>query len=168
MSLTFQPIHKDHNRKAFNCQSDALNTFLRQTARQNETRGITRTFVLVDDDNPSVILGFFTLVFCQLDAPEGSPLHQKYPHALSGLKLARFAVDQQHENKGYGALMIVHAAHKTVAAHSEVAPLLGLFADAKDDRAKAYYEGYGFRPIADDSPSDLWLPIQHCQALVQV
>ena len=59
-------LSKAHNRKGFNCGETALNQFLQRTARQHIQKGLSRTFVLVDDQQPSVIIGFFTLSLCEV------------------------------------------------------------------------------------------------------
>ena len=42
-------LAKVHDRDGFDCGSEPLNLFLKQTARQHAERGISRTFVLVDE-----------------------------------------------------------------------------------------------------------------------
>jgi hypothetical protein len=61
-------LKKSHNRDGFDCGSEPLNLFLKQTARQHAERGISRTFVLVDEgaSAPKPIIGFFSLNLCQI------------------------------------------------------------------------------------------------------
>ena len=56
-------LSPSHDREGFDCGSEPLNTFLKQTARQHAVRGISRTFVLVEEDaaEPKTVLGFFSL-----------------------------------------------------------------------------------------------------------
>jgi hypothetical protein len=44
-----------------------LNAYLQKTARQHISKGMSRTFVLVADENPKVILGFYTLSICEVE-----------------------------------------------------------------------------------------------------
>jgi hypothetical protein len=61
-------LAKLHDRDGFDCGSEPLNSYLKQTARQHAARGISRTFVLVEDNTSELrpILGFFTLNLCQI------------------------------------------------------------------------------------------------------
>jgi ribosomal protein S18 acetylase RimI-like enzyme len=45
--------------------------------------------------------------------------------------------------RGYGCLLLAEAIHRTVLI-AEQAGLIGLFVDAKDERAYKFYERYGF------------------------
>ena len=53
-----------HIRERFDCGNDALNYYLKKVARQHSERGVSRTFVLVDTDKPTIILGYYTLTIC--------------------------------------------------------------------------------------------------------
>ena len=81
-----EPLAKSHDRDGFDCGSEPLNLFLNQTARQHAARGISRTFVLVEENasEPKTILGFFSLNICQLkseslSAEEAKKLRAMYP-----------------------------------------------------------------------------------------
>lgn len=153
-----QEISKQHDRKKFDCGQPGLNRFLAQTARQQSSKLIARTYVLVDDESPETIQGFYTLTFFPVDAPEGSPLHNKYGKQLSGLKLARLAVDKAHQGNGYGSDLLIHAFCRAAMAY-RAAPIIGLFVDAKDARARDFYQPYGFNQVNQNESLHLWLPI---------
>lgn len=70
--MKIETITKQHDRKNFDCGHEELNNYLRSTARQSDTKRSTRTWVLVDDDVPTAILGYITLVPSEQDFPEGS------------------------------------------------------------------------------------------------
>jgi len=57
MALKIETLTRNHNRAAFDCGNNELNRYLRNTARQHIEKGISRTFVLVEDSNPTEILG---------------------------------------------------------------------------------------------------------------
>ena len=50
-----------HDRAVFDCGVPALNTYLRNYARQDMDRGIAAAYVLVPSNNPTEIAGFYTL-----------------------------------------------------------------------------------------------------------
>ena len=55
------PIGKNHDRTAFDCGEDSLNTYLKRYARQNHDSGGAKCFVATPRDAPARILGFYTL-----------------------------------------------------------------------------------------------------------
>ena len=59
--MRFENLSRAHNRAGFDCGEDQLNTFLRNIAHQNLKKGLSRTFVLTDNQKPTEILGFYTL-----------------------------------------------------------------------------------------------------------
>jgi len=83
-------LSRAHNRDGFDCGNAPLNLYLRQTARQHTERGISRTFVLVEESatTPKSIAGFVTLNICQLDAEQLPPeVARRLPRQVNGIKL---------------------------------------------------------------------------------
>jgi len=158
MPLKIEPISRSHNRRSFDCGSLDLNQYLQNTARQQSEKGISRTFVLVEDNDPSEILGFFTLTACEILVEKLPPRYaKKYPQRASAAKLARLAVAKTRQKQGLGTFMMLNAMERVllVAEHLGV---IGFFVDAKDEGAAGYYIQYGFIPLADN-PLELFLPI---------
>jgi ribosomal protein S18 acetylase RimI-like enzyme len=144
-------LEKRHDCDDFDCGSEALNQFLRQTARQHIQKGISRTFVLVDTEQPNIIMGFFTLSLCEVRSATLSPqLAKKYPLQIPAVKLARLAVAQTFQCKGLGEILMVEAMQRAVIV-ADNAGGIDLFVDAKDAAAKVYYENYGFTSLEDNS-----------------
>ncbi len=139
------PLARHHDRTRFDCGVPELNSFLKATARQHGEKGISRTFVLSDQEKPATILGYFTLTLCEVRTTHLPAAYaKKYPqHGLPAVRLARLAVSGKYQRKGYGGLLLAEAIYRTVFI-AEQAGLIGLFVDAKDDRAQKFYERYGF------------------------
>lgn len=156
-------LDKSHDRTGFDCGVPELNAFLKATARQHDQKGISRTFVLTD--GTPAILGFFTLILCELHSEQlPSTQARKYPlHGLPAVRLARLAVSRKEQKKGYGELLLAEAVHRT-ALVAEQAGVVGLFVDAKDDVARQFYLRYGFLTIPGHS-LQLFLPIATVRAL---
>lgn len=154
-------LSRAHDRERFDCGSEPLNAYFRHTARQHTERGISRTFVLVDETarEPKPVLGYFTLNICQIRA-EQLPLElaRKLPRDVAGLKLGRLAIASNWQRQGFGQMLLV-AAMKKVIEVFQSAGGIGLFVDAKDEEAKRYYERFGFVPLPDN-PLQLFLPLQ--------
>ncbi len=112
---------------------------------------------------PRVILGFFTLHICQLKTDNLPPsLARKFPREISGVKLGRLAVAKDRQRKGIGKILLVAALRKFHDVFESVGSI-GLFVDAKDEAAKAYYEGFGFIPLPSN-PLQLFLPLDSIRA----
>lgn len=160
--LIIRPLDLSHDRKTFDCGVPVLNDFLHKTARQHRDKGLSNTFVMLDNNAPQEILGFFTLSFLEVDT---STLPGKYSHRLPkssrlpAAKLARLAVDKRCQGKGYGDLLLADAIKKIVATIKESGGITGFFVDAKDENVKQFYILYGFIPL-EDTPLTLFLPLQ--------
>jgi ribosomal protein S18 acetylase RimI-like enzyme len=151
-------LNASHNRTGFDCGSEALNRYLKQTARQHIQKGISRTLVLVDSANPVEIIGFFTLTLCEVRSEKMPPaLSKKYPDKVPGIKLARLAVAKQFQRQGIGEILMVEAMQRALLV-AETAGGIGLFVDAKDDGAVNYYQRYGFVCLPD-SRLEMFLPL---------
>lgn len=160
--LIIRPLDLTHDRKAFDCGVPVLNDFLYKTARQHRDKGLSNTFVLLDEKTPHEILGFFTLSFLEVEATAlPGEYSRRLPKAarLPAAKLARLAVDKRCQGNGYGDLLMADAIKRIVTTISDSGGITGLFVDAKDDQAKRFYLRYGFIPLKD-TPLTLFLPLQ--------
>jgi ribosomal protein S18 acetylase RimI-like enzyme len=154
-------LDKSHDRDGFDCGSEPLNLFLKQTARQHAERGISRTFVLVDEGAtaPKPIVGFFALNICQIKSESLSQAEaKKLPRDVSGIRLGRLAVSKEHQRQGVGKMLLVAAMRKFMEIFN-TAGGIGLFVDAKDQDAKRYYEQFGFVPMPSNE-LELFLPVK--------
>jgi ribosomal protein S18 acetylase RimI-like enzyme len=156
-----EPLARSHDRDGFDCGSEPLNLFLKQTARQHAERGISRTFVLVDEDAgaPKPILGFFSLNICQIKSETLTPGEvKKLPRDVSGVRLGRLAVAKACQRQGIGKSLLVAAMGKFIEIFN-TAGGIGLFVDAKDQDAKRYYEQFGFVSMPSNE-LELFLPVK--------
>ena len=157
-------LARSHDRDGFDCGSEPLNLFLKQTARQHAERGISRTFVLVDEDAsvPKPIVGFFSLNLCQIKSESLSPAEaRKLPRDVSGIRLGRLAVAKACQRQGVGKTLLVAAMGKFIEIFN-TAGGIGLFVDAKDQGAKRYYEQFGFIALPSNE-LELFLPVKTIQ-----
>ena len=157
-------LAKFHDRDGFDCGSEPLNLFLKQTARQHADRGISRTFVLVDEVAvaPKPIIGFFSLNICQIKSESLTPQEAKrLPRDVAGVRLGRLAVSKTNQRQGIGKALLV-AAMGTFIEIFNSAGGIGLFVDAKDQEAKRYYEQFGFVSLSSNE-LELFLPVKTIQ-----
>jgi ribosomal protein S18 acetylase RimI-like enzyme len=138
--------------------------FLKQTARQHAERGISRTFVLVDEAAaaPKPIAGFFSLNLCQIkSASLTAPEARKLPRDVAGVRLGRLAVAKASQRQGIGKTLLVAAMGKFIEIFN-TAGGIGLFVDAKDQAAKRYYKQFGFVALPSNE-LELFLPVKTIQ-----
>jgi ribosomal protein S18 acetylase RimI-like enzyme len=157
-------LAKSHDREGFDCGSEPLNLFLKQTARQHAARGISRTFVLVEESasEPKPILGFFSLNLCQIRSESLSAEEaKKLPRDVSGIRLGRLAVVKGCQRQGVGKTLLIAAMGKFMEIFN-MAGGIGLFVDAKDYGAKRYYEQFGFVSLPSNE-LELFLPVKTIQ-----
>ncbi len=140
---------KRHDRKSFDCGVKALNNYLQLMASQQSDRDNTRTFVLEDDKNPSVIIGYYTLTMISIDLTALPTTLQKRHHNIHSAGLiARLGVDKRYKGKGFGEWLLVDALKKLLYASESVAfPFIVV--DAKDG-ASDFYKKFGFVSFFDE------------------
>ena len=157
--LKIEELTKFHNRKLFDCGNDDLNNYLKNIARQHITKGISKTFVLIDENDPTTIIAYMTLIACEVITKEmPDNWRKKYPkHAIPAVKLARLAVLLKQQRKGYGELLLINAIKKTIDVSSNLG-VVGLFVDAKSKEVKSYYEQFGFICLPEKL-NNLFLPL---------
>ena len=160
-------LDNTHNRTSFDCGNEYLNRYLQQTARQHNQKGISRTFVLTDtaSEKPKIIIGFFSLSLCEVRSEKLPPsLAKKYPLTVPGVKLARLAVDINWQVKGIGKILMIEAMDRALTIADNVG-VVGLFVDAKDEKAKNYYTRYGFISL-EDKPLEMFLPLATIRQII--
>lgn len=145
----FETLTREHDRASFSSGVDALDAFLRSSARQNADAGISSTIVAVRPGTRA-ISGYFTLrmgevAFDLLPSSERRRL-PRYPVPV--VHLARLAVDTRERGKGLGETLLMEAFARSLRASVEV-PALAIEVVAKDESAAAFYSKYGFKKLLD-------------------
>ena len=157
--LRIEPLGKQHDRKQFDCGSEALNNYLRKTARQHNEKGVSRTYVLVDEQSPSNILGCLSLTLCEIHAqvlPE--QFAKKFPTTVPAAKLGRLAIAKAQQRRGLGEMLLLFAMERAYTVFKQMG-IVGFIVEAKNKYAAEYYRQYGFIPFPSNSLT-LYLPMQ--------
>ena len=158
MKLKIEVLSKTHDRTDFDCGNRELNHYLQKIARQHITKGISKTFVLINTANPTKIIAYMSLVVCEIYATNiPHRWKDKFPNKIPAAKLARLAVSENEQRKGYGELLVVDAMQKTLSVSNSIG-IAGLFVDAKHEQAKAYYSQFGFLSLPNQL-DNLFLPL---------
>lgn len=145
-----------HERQHFSCGVEPLDRYFQQQVTQDIRRRVTACFVALDDNDQ--IAGFYTLASASIpinDLPEN--LRKKLPRypSIPAVLMRRLAVDQHFRGIGLGGTLLADALDRAARADFAV---YALVVDAKDDRAKSFYQHYGLIPFPD-KPYVLFLPL---------
>lgn len=163
-ALRFERFVKTrHRRDGFDCGNAALNDYLKTRLNQQMNRGLTVGYVLADADGR--IAGYVTLSGGELPlavipAGHGFPVKLPLPTTLIG----RLAVDRAFQGQGVGGDLLVHALRIAVRVADEVASAV-IEVDVIDDRARRFYEHFGFRRLPDDE-LHVYLPMADARVLI--
>lgn len=139
-----EALSKKHDRKQFTCGVEALDNYLRQSASQDVKRKSAAVFVMVPEDEPKRIAGFYTLCATSVEL-SGLPKEvtkrlPRYPQ-VPGILIGRLARDENFP--GVGSLLLADALSRCVRSAEEIAATL-IVVDAKNEAAVAFYQKFGF------------------------
>jgi GNAT superfamily N-acetyltransferase len=161
-----EPIHKKHDREAFDCGEEALNEFLRRYARKSHDMGGAKTFLAIDDVDKA-IFGFYSLSPASVDYARTPEIVRRglARHDVPGFRLARLAVERKFQGRGLGGQLLLAAGRRCIAASAEVGGVV-LVIDAKNERVARWYASYGAVPLLD-APLSLLLPLATIEAALR-
>ncbi len=161
-----KPVHKKHDREAFDCGDEAPNDFLRRYARKSHVRGGAKTFLAISDTDKT-ILGFYSLSPASVDYARTPEIVRRglAKHDVPGFRLARLAVDRQWQGQGIGGQLLLAAGCRCLLAAVEVGGIV-LVIDAKNEKVAGWYAGYGAVPLTD-APFTLVLPLATIEAALR-
>ena len=162
MSATATPyrieaLSKVHGRDGFSCGVAPLDRYLHLQARRDAKKFVAAAFVLVEPSS-SQVLGYYTLsasVITVDQVPSGLAKRlPRYPQ-LPVTLLGRLARDTRVKGKGAGEFLLMDALARALKATQAVASM-AVVVDAKDEKAEAFYQDFGFSVI-QDQPRRLFL-----------
>ncbi|NTX50208.1 GNAT family N-acetyltransferase [Myxococcus sp. CA051A] len=171
-----QAVTRSDTGSGFTCEHEALNRFFRESARQNQERDISRTWVLrrtaSDDPALPLVLGYYTLSLTTLKRETLPPdLGKRLPHyPLPAVLIARLARDSRVRGRGHGEDLLgdAHLRALTINAQSGA---VAVIVDAKDAHARDFYKRFGYEPLLAESepptspwPLRLFLPMAEIRA----
>jgi ribosomal protein S18 acetylase RimI-like enzyme len=162
--LVIEPLASQHDRTNFSCGEPALDAYLQRQASQDMRRRIAQVFVALGD-RPGVIAGYYTVSAASFQKDElPLALAKRLPHyPIPAAVLGRLAVDRGYQGRGLGEFLLIDAIRRIIQASATIA-VRAIIVDAKNDRAQAFYERYGFRPFASN-PRRLFLPLETFEKL---
>ncbi len=138
-----QPLAATHVLDDFECAEPTLDEWLKRRALSNQLTGASRTFVVVDEENR--VRGFYAIaagaVSHQLAT---SSVRRNMPDPVPVMVLGRLAVDHRVQGIKLGAAMLQDAVNRAITV-SQNTGVRALLVHAIHERAKRFYEHYGFQ-----------------------
>ncbi len=149
-----EPLSSEHRLDEFDCGEPVLDEWLRRRALSNQLSGGSRTFVVVDQDKR--VCGYYAMAAGAIAHQMAtSSVRRNMPDPIPVMVLARLAVDKRAQGMYLGASLLQDAVNRAVAV-SHNAGVRALLVHALHDRAKQFYEHYGFQ-ISPAHPMTLML-----------
>lgn len=154
-----------HELASFDSGSESLDRYLKRFAYTNNQAGSARTYVSLRGNR---VVGYYTLTpgsVAREEAPE-RVAHGLARHPIPVILLARLAVDKSEQGQGLGKGLLRDALLRVVQA----ADLIGgraLLVHAKDERAKSFYESFGFEASPID-PFHLYLLLKDIKKTLRI
>lgn len=138
-----EPLAQHHKPDGFSCGEPVLDDWLRRRAFANQVSGASRTFVVADDHD--IVVGYYALAAGAIAHQAATrTVRHNMPDPVPVMVLARLAVDTRAQGIKLGAALLRDAVSRAVAV-SENAGVRALLVHALNDRARQFYEHYGFQ-----------------------
>lgn len=133
-----------HDLSELDCGVEALDGWLRQSARVAARAGTAATYVLCRGER---VIGYYALAMSSV-AHEHAPgrLRRGMPDPVPVVLLARLALDRGEHGAALGGHLLVDALGRCVRGGQEFGAR-GVIVDAINDDAAAFYRHFGFRDL---------------------
>ena len=138
-----EPLSIGHRLDAFHCGEPVLDEWLKRRALANHLSGASRTFVVTDQEGR--VYGCYAMAAGAFSHQAAtSNVRRNMPDPVPVMVLARLAVDTRAQGIKLGASLLQDAVGRAVSV-SQNAGVRALLVHALHDRAKQFYEHYGFQ-----------------------
>lgn len=140
--LRIVPLARDHQLQQFDSGAGELDRWLTRFALIADAAGTARTYVLAAERR---VVGYHALAPAavdRVDLPERQARGMPH-HPVGVILLARLAVEQAIQRRGYGKALVADASIRALQA-AELIGARALLLHARDDDAARFYERLGF------------------------
>ena len=144
LSLTTpQPLTAAHRFDDFSCGEPILEEWLKRRAMANQVSGASRTFVVADQDGR--VYGYYAMAAGAVSHHMATGgVRRNMPDPIPVMVLARLAVDRRAQGIKLGGALLRDAVTRAVNV-SQNTGVRALLVHALHERAKSFYEHYGFQ-----------------------
>ncbi len=152
-------LTKEHDLSQFDCgdKGKELADWLRKHALQSQLAGHSKTMVVTDDDQKSVV-GYYSFNIISVEHTDMTPERVKKglaKHPIPVFLIARLARHVKFRGTQLGERILRHALIRAVAISEEV-PIRAVIVDALNEDSKSFYSAFDFEPFPADSLR-MWL-----------
>ena len=136
-----EKLNSEHDLSQFHCGETTLDDWLRKRALQNEESGASRTYVACLEKR---VVGYYALAagaVAHAEAP--GRVRRNVPDPVPVMVIGRLAVDQTVQGQALGPALLRDAVLRTLQA-AEIAGIRAILVHAISERAKRFYEKWGF------------------------
>ncbi|MCB1601900.1 MAG: GNAT family N-acetyltransferase [Lysobacterales bacterium] len=138
-----QPLATTHRLDDFASGEAVLDEWLKRRALTNQFSGTSRTFVVADPDQ--CVFGYYAMAAGAVSHQiSTSAVRRNMPDPVPVMVLARLAVDHRAQGLNLGGALLQDAVIRALTV-SQNTGVRALLVHALHDRAKAFYEHYGFQ-----------------------
>ena len=139
-----EPLAATHRLEDFQCGEAELDDWLKRRALANQVSGASRTFVVIDPEGR--VCAYYALAAGAVSHQLATTrVRRNMPDPLPVMVLARLAVCLSMQGQHLGAALLQDAENRTLAV-AQNAGVRALLVHALHERAKQFYEHYGFQP----------------------
>ena len=157
-NFAIEQLEKRHKRKDFSSGVEAVDDWLKKSARQAQSKQLSITRVLLK--KPDTIAGYYTLAMGQVSFDElPHQIARKLPKTLVPIiTLAWLGIEKNYQGKSFGERLLAQAlsdCHQT----GQIMPFVAVILDCININAKGFYQRYDFDELPGH-PMKLMLPWQ--------
>lgn len=153
----------------FDCGEEYLNAFLTNHLKRQHDGKILRAYMLVTKGEIPHVLGYYTLSGSSFEKTTlpSKTLQKKVPYQnVPSITLGRLAIDKSIQRQGWGELLVTHAM-KIVYQASQAVGIHGMFVEALNVNAKAFYRELGFTQLKGENENSFLYPTKSIELLFE-
>jgi GNAT superfamily N-acetyltransferase len=158
-----EKLNPGHDLSQFHCGEATLDDWLRKRALQNEESSASRTYVACQG---SRVVGYYALAagaVAHAEAP--GRVRRNMPDPVPVMVIGRLAVDQTVQGQALGPALLRDAVLRTLQA-AEIAGIRAILVHAISERAKRFYEKWGF-VVSPVEPMTLMITVAEARKAMQ-
>ncbi|MBK6659683.1 MAG: GNAT family N-acetyltransferase [Proteobacteria bacterium] len=138
-----EPLTAAHWLDDFECGEAELDDWLKRRAVANQISGASRTFVVTDEDGR--VCAYYAMAAGAVSHRVATTrVRRNMPDPVPVMVLARLAVSKSMHGQRLGAALLQDAVQRAITV-AENAGVRALLVHALHERAKQFYEHYGFQ-----------------------